>query len=532
LLAAFTFVGISVAWLGDVIKNAQPIYSLYDKYTYIHTLQAPFETVIDQKTIDGMSSGEAELALLRIDGYLGHLKDEKIWKKLCVLEGAKRISKTPSNFLNLKYPLEESRTDKLNRTALQSRIDYIELTRVENGDIERKPDVFKRLLARSSRQLLYLYKAREIDQLDKPQLYLLRNAIYGKHGYVFSTPKLQKFANRQGWNAVTTGSGAYSVVEVCNAFFLEELYASRELGAIGRGILFLQGPEVPAAVKAQVCACLGQRRYGIDCHDNDGSTLGTQFYKYVDLVIDIREGDKAEVRWSYLDQIAVADADLPQFELNDGRFRAAALQFSALLQGALEPAGARLEFSADEGREAYWGVTIRLPAQQLARLRTDPKLTFDVSNSICVATFDAIDQTGPYLPLTIGTEPEVVDNGALLLFSKPIVLDDERRMLTREYVARAYPASNANIDLRPRALVLQATSSENLDEVFDQMLPAARKDDLRQLNPATHYLIGPHGKVYRLMNDAIVARHAPGLDMSAIGITLVGAVGDPPARSR
>jgi hypothetical protein len=97
-------------------------------------------------------------------------------------------------------------------------------------------------------------------------------------------------------------------------------------------------------------------------------------------------------------------------------------------------------------------------------------------------------------------------------------------MLTREYVARAYPASNAVIDLRPRAIVLHASTSADIDSVFKTMLPAATPDTKpKVLNPATHYLVGPHGKVYRLLNDMVVARHAPGLDLSAIGITLVGA---------
>ncbi len=522
IVAIFTGATGVVANIDNLSKTVLPIYK---QYQYTNNLRKPYPAVIPQKAIDRMSTGEATAALMRIDGYLGRLKDDHTWKKLCVLEATRKLenTETPANFLNLEYQLNESSVDQQNRDALEARIRAVELSKAEDEDIQRKPNAFERLLTRASKQLLVRYQHEEIDQLDKPQLYLLRNAIYGQHGYVFATPKLHKYTNRMGWKATATTS-ELSVVEVCNVFFLDELYPTRELGPIGRGILLSSDGMPPAAMQAQICACLGQPSHGVECREDDGSGLGVQFYSYVDFVMSLRKGDRAEIRWTYLDPSDVADAGLPGFLRGAGRFRAVALQFSASLHQALAAAGEGIETSADELSASYWGVTISLPDPLVLKLRSNPKFALDVANVLCAAAFNIIEQTGPILPMTVGTAPEVIEGSSLQIFSKPIVLDDQRRMLTREYVARAYPASNANIGLRPRAIVLHSSRSEDMDSVFRTMLPAAKPGTKPvELNPATHYLVGVHGKVYRLLNDTVVARHAPGLDLSAIGITLVGA---------
>jgi YARHG domain-containing protein len=290
IIAASAGVATVYAWFDSITTKIMP---LYDRYAYLQTLQNPFPSLIDQKIIDQMSSGEAELALMRIDGYLGRLRDDKTWKKLCVTEAAKRFSKTPEAFLNTRYPLDESRTDQLNETALHRRIDTIEIEKIEDAGIQRNPDIFERLLARSSKQLLYRYQSEELDLLDKPQLYLLRNSIYGRHGYIFSTAKLHKFTNRHGWKTLKERPDLPDDVEKCNASFLEELHPARELGAVGRGVLISQDDSIPASFKADVCACLGRTNYGIECADGDGSSPERQFYDYVDLILEVHKGSAA-----------------------------------------------------------------------------------------------------------------------------------------------------------------------------------------------------------------------------------------------
>jgi N-acetylmuramoyl-L-alanine amidase/YARHG domain len=508
------------AWFDSITTKIMP---LYDRYTYLQTLQNPFPSIIDQGIVDGMSSGEAELALMRIDGYLGRLRDDRTWKKLCVTEAAKRSSKTPEAFLNTKYLLNESRIDQLNEAALQKRIDTIDIEKTEDAGIQRNPDIFERLLARSSKQLLYRYQSQELDLLDKPQLYLLRNSIYGRHGYIFSTAKLHKFTNRHGWKSLKERPDLPDDVEKCNASFLEELHPARELGAIGRGILFSQDDSIPATFKAEVCACLGRANYGIECTDGDGSSPAKQFYDYVDLVLEVRKGSSTEIKWSYLDPRAIGDTSRAQFGGSAARFHAAAVQFSAELQEGLVSAGEPLVLDPKESLEAYWGAAINLSEKFITKMASDAKTAFDMGGLVCKAIYNAIDQTGSIIPWTIGTDPETVD-GSLLIFSKPVIFDDERLVLTRQYLSRAYPLSTANVELRPRAIVLQATESDDIDAVFQKMLPAGDPTSAKELNPTTHYLVGMHGTVYRLMNDTIIARHAPGLEMSAIGIGIVGAV--------
>jgi hypothetical protein len=87
--AMFTAVGGAIialgAWYDDVITKVLPV---YDRYSYGASLQPPYDKAIEKKTIDQMTSGEAGVALMRIDGYLGNLKDDKIWKQLCASEAA------------------------------------------------------------------------------------------------------------------------------------------------------------------------------------------------------------------------------------------------------------------------------------------------------------------------------------------------------------------------------------------------------------------------------------------------------------
>jgi hypothetical protein len=87
--------------------------------------------------------------------------------------------------------LDETYIDRLNRETIRQKIDKIQINKIEDADIYKTPDPFTRLLKRASVQLLSSYKDSEIPSLDKGELYLLRNAIYGRHGYKFDTPNAQ-----------------------------------------------------------------------------------------------------------------------------------------------------------------------------------------------------------------------------------------------------------------------------------------------------------------------------------------------------
>ena len=244
------------------------------------------------------------LKLMQIDGYLGRLKDDKNWKKLCVTQAVHPDDLNNSRYLNTIYPLAESSIDQVNRSLLQTRIDRLDLSKAEDP---RSPDLFERLLKRSSKQLLYRYESQEIEMLDKPLLYLLRNSIFGQHGYNFSTPKLHKFAYRRGWKELTKYHSwdTISAVELCNGYYLDEMHPTPELGAIGRGVLISETNAIPDALKAEACACLAQPKFGIDCHEERGVSFAAQFHDFVDLIIDIKEGSSGAATWTFIDELSV-----------------------------------------------------------------------------------------------------------------------------------------------------------------------------------------------------------------------------------
>src|SRR5207244_593100 len=154
--------------------------------------------------------------------------------------------------------------------------------------------------------------------LDKAELYLLRNAIYARHGYPFNTAKLSKFANRMGWTRPATSRKPLSQIEICNAFFLQQLHPNQELGSLGmicnafflqqlhpnqelgslgRGVLIRDSAsgEVSNYVKPAICACLAQPSRHIDCQRHPGRNDRADFHDFVDLIIELEAGPSNKV---------------------------------------------------------------------------------------------------------------------------------------------------------------------------------------------------------------------------------------------
>src|SRR5262249_55870365 len=138
--------------------------------------------------------------------------------------------------INTRYSLTHSIVDKRNIELIQRHLDDLLRYRSEEEALLRINNPFEKLLRRSLRQLLFFYRKSELTQLHKDELNLLRNAIYARHGYTFGTAKLQKYFNRQLWYKPDEQYTPYSLsaVDVCNAFFLDDYYSTRELGARGR----------------------------------------------------------------------------------------------------------------------------------------------------------------------------------------------------------------------------------------------------------------------------------------------------------
>jgi hypothetical protein len=157
-----------------------------EERAYFATLQNPFPDLLDRSAISDWRSGRVQLALYQIDGYHGVLKTAPAWIKVC-LTNSEIFPGLADRQFNDRRELPESYVDQQNKQILSQRLDQIDNDQSEDAATLRINDPFTRLLTRSRYQLLSKYKDSELPQLDKAELYLLRNAIYARHGYPFNT---------------------------------------------------------------------------------------------------------------------------------------------------------------------------------------------------------------------------------------------------------------------------------------------------------------------------------------------------------
>src|SRR5262245_51058307 len=339
----WTGIAAFVAGLVPLVANLETLNSKWqsyrDKQEYVSSLKHPFPKRRTQQDIATWSSGQLKLALYQIDGYLGNLKASPPWLRQCLTSETIFPSLYKSQF-NDRYEVPPSEIDRANKELIQKRIDQIELEKIEDRDLLRINDPFIKLLNRSSKQLLSAYKDSEISALDKAHLYLLRNAIFGQRGFKFDTAKLAKFAHRMGWSSSAANihkSSDMSALERCNSFFLESLHPGRELGALGRGIL-LRAPSTSFSpyLLSSLCTCLARLKNHVDCRRTSSANDRTEFYEFVDLIVEFAEGSDNRAEWTFLHESEVEEADVDVFRPHQDRFFSSALDFNVAVQTALK----------------------------------------------------------------------------------------------------------------------------------------------------------------------------------------------------
>jgi hypothetical protein len=382
---AATALGSATAGGAAFVTNFETLSSHATDYLktrdYIRTLKSPYPSILDEKTVSSWNVGTLELATYQIRGYLGQLKSSPSWIRQCLTTPEIFPDNYASQF-NDHLELPESNTDSQNIALLSRRIDAIE---IQNDPLLRINDPYVRLLERASSTLLHRYKETEIAKLENTELYLLRNSIYMRHGRPFDTAKLEKYANRKGWPSLGAAYKPTSVtpVELCNALYLNALHASRELGAVGRGILIRNQNPSPTAdlLKASLCSCLGQPKVLVECRENSGASEQDEFRDYVDLVLDFSVADANAVEWTFLDPRNVISADLGDLKPHMDTFLSSAVHFNAGVQSALKAHS--LPFAGSHGRKngPFWGAQVSFVYAgdgRRARVRSDvPERAFD-----------------------------------------------------------------------------------------------------------------------------------------------------------
>lgn len=114
------------------------------------------------------------------------------------------------------------------------------------------------------------------------------------------------------------------------------------------------------------------------------------------------------------------------------------------------------------------------------------------------------------------------------IVDKPILFNEEREILTLNYLADRYGLEKETTEIDPKMIVLHWTVIPTLEGSFDAFnkttLPNSRPDivTVSGLNVSSQFLIDQDGTIYRLMPETKMARHVIGLNHCAIGIENVG----------
>ncbi|MCK4442077.1 MAG: N-acetylmuramoyl-L-alanine amidase, partial [Sulfurovaceae bacterium] len=118
------------------------------------------------------------------------------------------------------------------------------------------------------------------------------------------------------------------------------------------------------------------------------------------------------------------------------------------------------------------------------------------------------------------------------IIDKPIVFEQERIDMTKEYIQKHYGLLVDNIEITPQIIVLHWTADMSFNKSFNRLKPqrlfSDRKDIAKAsaLNVSAHFLVARDGTIYRLMPENWMARHVIGLNYSAIGVENVGGSGN------
>lgn len=120
------------------------------------------------------------------------------------------------------------------------------------------------------------------------------------------------------------------------------------------------------------------------------------------------------------------------------------------------------------------------------------------------------------------------------IVDRPIVFDEERIALTKEYLSQRYNLEQETAEIVPKMIVLHWTAIPTLNKSFEAFekstLPNWRPDieSVSGLNVSSHFLVDQDGTIYRLMPETTMARHVIGLNHCAIGVENVGGTKETP----
>jgi N-acetyl-anhydromuramyl-L-alanine amidase AmpD len=115
----------------------------------------------------------------------------------------------------------------------------------------------------------------------------------------------------------------------------------------------------------------------------------------------------------------------------------------------------------------------------------------------------------------------------------PVNYGKERIQLSLEYLKNRHGLVQSSPTITPKIIVLHYTEGGTIKSVHDYFNPATI-ENARQLNKkvstlnvSSQYLVDRDGKIYQLMPDTLLARHAIGINYCAIGVENIGGEHNP-----
>lgn len=126
---------------------------------------------------------------------------------------------------------------------------------------------------------------------------------------------------------------------------------------------------------------------------------------------------------------------------------------------------------------------------------------------------------------------------SIKIVDKPIIFNENRIQLTKEYLSTRYGLEQDKPTIIPRMIVLHWTAIPTFQESFE----AFYKPELSKrpniaaassLNVSSHFLVDIDGTIYQLMPETVMARHVIGLNHTAIGIENVGGTAEVPLNQK
>ncbi|CAG2532517.1 N-acetylmuramoyl-L-alanine amidase [Maribacter dokdonensis] len=120
------------------------------------------------------------------------------------------------------------------------------------------------------------------------------------------------------------------------------------------------------------------------------------------------------------------------------------------------------------------------------------------------------------------------------IVKRPITFNEERKVLTLEYLQNRYGLEQDSPEIDPKMIVLHWTVIPTFEKsfaAFDPVsLPNWRPDikNVSGLNVSSQFMIDRDGTIYQLLPETTMARHVIGLNHCAIGVENVGGTDDLP----